>query len=58
MSNYSKELISEVINFVKDERNAEENQNFINIEVALPKKDFSTLTGLLTFPIKLPDAPL
>ena len=40
MSNYSKELISEVINFVKDERNAEENQNFIPMEVALPKKDF------------------
>lgn len=40
MSNYSKELISEVINFVKDERNAEENQNFIPMEVALPKKIF------------------
>jgi len=40
MSNYSKELKSEVMTFVKDERNQEENQNFVPMEFALPKKDF------------------
>ena len=38
--NYSKELKNEVMTFVKDERNQEENQNFIPMEFALPKKDF------------------
>jgi len=40
MSNYSKELKSVVMDFVRDERKEEENQNFIPIEVSLLKKDF------------------
>ena len=40
MSNYSEELKSEVMAFVKAERNEEENQDFIPMEFALPKKDF------------------
>jgi len=40
MSNYSEELKSSVMNFVKAERNEEENKNFIPMEFALPKKDF------------------
>jgi len=40
MSNYSEELKSSVMDFVKYERNEEENQNFIPMEFALPKKDF------------------
>ena len=40
MSNYSEELKSEVMAFVKAERNEEENQDFIPTEFALPKKDF------------------
>ena len=40
MSNYSEELKSKVMAFVKDERNEEENQDFIPMEFALPKKDF------------------
>ena len=42
MNNYSEELKSAVMDFVKDERNEEENQNFIPNEVALPKKNFLT----------------
>ena len=42
MSNYSEELKSSVMDFVKDERNEEENQNFIPNEVALPKENFPT----------------
>jgi hypothetical protein len=38
MNEYSEELKSAVMDFVKDERNEEENQNFIPNEVALPKK--------------------
>ena len=40
MSNYSEELKSEVMAFVKAERNEEENKNFIPMEFALSKKDF------------------
>ena len=40
MSNYSEELKSSVMDFVKTERNEEENKNFIPMEFALPKKDF------------------
>ena len=40
MSNYSKELKSVVMDFVRDERKEEENQNFIPIEASLLKKDF------------------
>ena len=40
MSNYSEELKSEVMAFVKAERNEEEDKNFIPMEFALPKKDF------------------
>jgi|TARA_R110000868_G_C10585274_1_gene739029 hypothetical protein len=40
MSNYSKELKSVVMAFVRDERKEEENQNFIPIEASLLKKDF------------------
>ena len=40
MSKYSKELKSVVMDFVRDERKEEENQNFIPIEVSLLKKDF------------------
>jgi len=40
MSNYSEELKSSVMDFVKYERNEEENKNFIPMEFALPKKDF------------------
>ena len=40
MSDYSKELKSVVMDFVRDERKEEENQNFIPIEVSLLKKDF------------------
>jgi hypothetical protein len=42
MNEYSEELKSAVMDFVKDERNEEENQNFIPNEVALPKKNFLT----------------
>jgi hypothetical protein len=41
MNEYSEELKT-VMDFVKDERNEEENQNFIPNEVALPKKNFLT----------------
>jgi hypothetical protein len=40
VSNYSKELKSVVMDFVRDERKEEENQNFIPIEASLLKKDF------------------
>lgn len=40
MINYSEELKSEVMAFVKAERNEEEDKNFIPMEFALPKKDF------------------
>ena len=40
MSDYSKELKSVVMDFVRDERKEEENQNFIPIEASLLKKDF------------------
>jgi len=42
MSNYSEELKSEVMAFVKAERIEEENKNFVPMEFALPKKDFPT----------------
>ena len=39
-SNYSEKLKSAVIDYVKAERNEEENLSYIPIEFALPKKDF------------------